>query len=150
MQSVAKKRYVIWSPGKCPGIFLSADRNAVSRVCSGGSVFRRRGGKEILAEGAGLPLQTKMDGKEVFRFAVRAIPKAAGGALADVGIGMDEVDSIVCQQANARIIDHFAKQSGQPPGKFFKNIDHTGNTSAASIPIALNEMESRGLLHEGE
>lgn len=129
---------------------MSADRNAVSRVSSGGSVFRRRGGKGILAEGAGLPSQIKMDGKEVFRFAVRAIPKAAGGALADAGIGMDEVDSIVCHQANARIIDHFVKQSGQPPGKFFKSIDHTGNTSAASIPIALNEIESRGLVHEGE
>lgn len=116
-----------------------------------GSFLAARGGREILAEGAGItPSYIKMDGKAVFRFAVEVMPKAAKGALAAAGITMDDVDHIVCHQANSRIIDHFIKKSGQNPDKFFKNIDHCGNTSAASIPLALNEMNRKGLLHEGD
>ena len=116
-----------------------------------GSFLAARGGREILAEGAGYtPSYIRMDGKAVFRFAVEVMPKAAKGALSDAGISMDDIDHIICHQANSRIIDHFIKKSGQNPDKFFKNIEHCGNTSAASIPIALNEMNQKGLLHQGD
>lgn len=116
-----------------------------------GSFLAARGGMEIHAGGAGYEKSyVGMDGKAVYRFAVEVLPKAADGALSRAGLTMDDCSWIVCHQANERIIRHFAKHSGQPPEKFFLNIDHTGNTSGASIPLALSEMEEKGLLHAGD
>lgn len=91
-----------------------------------------------------------MEGKEVFRFAVEAIPKGIAGVLAQSGSRLEEIDWFVCHQANARILAHAAKAMGVPVEKFFMNLDRCGNTSAASIPAALDEMSRRGLLREGQ
>ena len=91
-----------------------------------------------------------MDGKAVFRFATNIIPKCLNETLARAGKTLDEVDWVVFHQANARIIDHCIKKLAAPAEKFYQNIDHTGNTSGASVPMAISEMWDEGLLKEGQ
>lgn len=110
-----------------------------------------RGGTELLVEGAGAPRSTiKMDGKPVFRFAVEVMPRCLNATLAAADVALDAVDWVVCHQANSRIIDHCVKKLHADAAKFYKNMDRFGNTSAASIPVAINEMAEKGLLHAGQ
>lgn len=92
----------------------------------------------------------KMDGRQVYNFAVKAIAEGIPGMLAANGFGIDDVAWIVPHQANVRIIEAAAKRAKIPLEKFFLNIEEYANTSAASIPIALTEMDSKSLLHEGD
>ncbi len=92
----------------------------------------------------------KMAGSELFKVAVRVLVKAAQDALAGCGMGIEDVDLLVPHQANARIIDAAAKRLGIPEEKVFVNLDRYGNTSAASIPIALDEACRQGRVHEGD
>ena len=91
-----------------------------------------------------------MDGKAVFRFASDTVPACLTALLADAGCTMEQVDWVVCHQANGRIIDHVVKKLGAPPEKFYKNMQRYANTSAASIPLALDEMAREGLLRAGQ
>ena len=91
-----------------------------------------------------------MDGKAVFRFAVDALPKSLNKVLAETGLTLDDLDWVVCHQANSRIIDHCIKHLNADPAKFYKNMDRHGNTSAASIPVALNELAEAGKLTPGQ
>lgn len=92
----------------------------------------------------------KMRGREVFRYAVGAIVQEIAALEEQTGISAREVDYIVCHQANRRIIDHVRKATDLPEEKFFLNLDRYGNTSAASIPLALAEMKERGMLQPGK
>lgn len=110
-----------------------------------------RGGRAILANGPGpLAPQLTMDGRAVFRFAVEAIPRCIDGILAQTNLTLDDIDWVVCHQANERILDHCIKKLHAPAEKFYKNMARYGNTSAASIPIALDEMNGQGLLKPGQ
>ncbi len=110
-----------------------------------------KGGLEIYIEGVASPSSTvHMDGREVFKFAVSAIPKVIKKLFDKTGLSMEDIDHCVCHQANARIIDHVVKKFKAPEGKFYKNMDRFGNTSAASIPIALNEMIEKGSVKPGQ
>ena len=91
-----------------------------------------------------------MDGKAVFRFAVDALPKSLNKVLTETGLTLDDLDWVVCHQANSRIIDHCIKHLNADPAKFYKNMDRHGNTSAASIPVALNELAEAGKLTPGQ
>ena len=91
-----------------------------------------------------------MDGKAVFRFAVDALPKCLNAVLTETGRTLDEVDWVVCHQANSRIIDHCIRALKADPAKFYKNMERHGNTSAASIPVALNELAESGQLQPGQ
>ncbi len=91
----------------------------------------------------------QMDGQEVFRFATSIMASSVQKVLEESNIGIDEIDYIVPHQANVRIIEYAAKKLKLPKEKFFVNLDKYGNTSAASIPIALNEMYEKGLLKKG-
>lgn len=91
----------------------------------------------------------RMDGKAVFRFAVDALPRTLHAVLDATHHTLDDVDWVVCHQANSRIIDHCVKKLAADPGKFYKNMDRHGNTSAASIPVALNELAESGRLRPG-
>lgn len=116
-----------------------------------GSYLFSRGGFEIQAEGAGYPVShIRMDGRAVFRFAVEALPRAGRAALQSAGLSVDDIDHIICHQANERIIDHVVKRENLPKEKVYRNISRYGNTSAASIAMAIGEMDEKGLLHEGE
>ena len=109
-----------------------------------------RGGRAILANGPGpLAPGLTMDGRAVFRFAVEAIPRCINGILAQTHLTLDDIDWVVCHQANERILDHCIKKLHAPAEKFYKNMARYGNTSAASIPIALDEMNGQGLLKPG-
>ena len=91
-----------------------------------------------------------MDGRAVFRFAVEALPHCLHTVLDQTNQTLDDLDWVVCHQANSRILDHCIKQLNADPTKFYKNIDRYGNTSAASIPLALHEMSESGLLQPGQ
>ena len=91
-----------------------------------------------------------MDGKAVFRFAVEAMPRCLQAVLDRSQKTLSDLDWVVCHQANSRIIDHCVKSLHAEPSKFYKNISRHGNTSAASIPIALDEMAESDLLRPGQ
>ena len=91
-----------------------------------------------------------MDGKAVFKFAVAAIPKVMNTIFEKSGKTIEDVDHCICHQANARIIDHVVKKYNAPAEKFYKNMDRFGNTSAASVPTAMNEMWEKGMIKPGQ
>jgi 3-oxoacyl-[acyl-carrier-protein] synthase-3 len=92
----------------------------------------------------------KMNGNEVFRFAVRVMGDAAAEAVERVGLSFADIDMLIPHQANVRIIDAAARRLDLPREKVWVNLDRYGNTSAASIPIALVEAEAAGALEEGD
>ncbi len=85
-----------------------------------------------------------MNGREVFRFATRVMADACLDVVASAGLTMDDIDVIVPHQANKRIIEAAARGLRLPMDRFVVNLDRYGNTSAASIPIALCEAVSEG------
>ncbi len=91
-----------------------------------------------------------MDGREIFRFAVRAMEDAARQAVADAGLCMDDITYFVPHQANQRIISAVAKGLGVPMERVIVNVDRYGNTSSASIPLALCEAWEEDRLHDGD
>ena len=92
----------------------------------------------------------RMEGREVFRRAVRVVVDSSVGVLGRAGMTVDDVDLFVPHQANARMIEAIADRLGIPPEKVMTNIERYGNTSAASIPLALAEGADSGRLHDGD
>jgi len=90
-----------------------------------------------------------MDGKEVFKFAVKALEESVEKALLLAGLEVKDMDVLIPHQANIRIIDHVIKKFGFPKEKVYVNLQRYGNTSAASVPIALDEAKKDGKLREG-
>jgi 3-oxoacyl-[acyl-carrier-protein] synthase-3 len=91
-----------------------------------------------------------MDGREVFKFAVRAMEDVTREAAAKAGIGLDDIAYLVPHQANLRIMTSFAKGLGIGPERIISNVARYGNTSSASIPVALCEAWEDGLLKAGD
>ncbi|MDR2006121.1 MAG: ketoacyl-ACP synthase III [Acidaminococcales bacterium] len=89
-----------------------------------------------------------MDGSEVFKFASRIVPKVAFDVLKDTGVAVGDIDIVIPHQANVRIIKSAAKRLGLPVEKFYVNIERYGNTSAASVAIALAEAWENGLIRK--
>jgi 3-oxoacyl-[acyl-carrier-protein] synthase-3 len=87
-----------------------------------------------------------MNGRQVFRFASHVVHTSIQDVANKADLGLDDVDLIIPHQANTRIIDHVAKKLKLPKEKFYSNLERTGNTSAASIPIALCDAVESGLL----
>jgi 3-oxoacyl-[acyl-carrier-protein] synthase-3 len=92
----------------------------------------------------------QMEGREVFRRAVRAVVESATTAMAKAGVVADDISVFVPHQANVRIIDAAASRLGIPMEKAIVNIDRYGNTSAASVPIALAEAVDAGRIDNGD
>lgn len=90
-----------------------------------------------------------MDGKEVYKFAVNALPEAAKSAAEKINFDLNEIDVVISHQANIRIIKTAAKNLGVPIEKFYINLDKYGNTSSVSIPLALHEAIQDGTLKRG-
>lgn len=109
-----------------------------------------RGDMAIQVGGPRRTLPMTMEGQNVFRFAVSTIPATVEELLEKTGKTLDEVDWVVCHQANQRIIDASVRRLGVPAEKFYKNLDRYANTSAASIPLALAEMKESGKLKSGQ
>ncbi len=91
-----------------------------------------------------------MNGQETFKFAVSRMTEDIKYAAEQAGITLDDLAWIVPHQANRRIIDFASKRLHVPKEKFFVNIEHVGNTSAASVPIALDELVRSGQLKRGD
>jgi 3-oxoacyl-[acyl-carrier-protein] synthase III len=92
----------------------------------------------------------RMDGKEVFKFAVRVIGKSTGAALEKAGLQYSDISYLIPHQANTRIIDAAAKRLDMSHDRVHSNIDRYANTSAASIPIALDEAVRDGKIKSGD
>ncbi|MEO5589650.1 MAG: beta-ketoacyl-ACP synthase III [Gemmatimonadaceae bacterium] len=91
----------------------------------------------------------QMAGREVFKHAVRSMSEAADRALDSARLTAADIDLLIPHQANVRIIEATAKHSGIAMDKVYVNVDRYGNTSSASIPIALDEALERGVVKEG-
>ncbi len=104
---------------------------------------------DLLVEGnAGAYIQ--MEGREVFKHAVRAMEDAVRGLLEKENISKDSLSLIIPHQANMRILNNLIDRLDIPQSKVFINVSKYGNTSAASIPIALDEANSSGLIAQGD
>jgi 3-oxoacyl-[acyl-carrier-protein] synthase III len=91
----------------------------------------------------------KMAGREVFKAAVLAMSEACDEAMRRAGVTADEIDLLIPHQANVRIIEATAKHAGMPMDKVMVNVDRYGNTSSASIPLALEQAITEGRVHRG-
>ncbi|HFB52631.1 MAG TPA: ketoacyl-ACP synthase III [Anaerolineae bacterium] len=92
----------------------------------------------------------KMDGRTVFKFATRVMPQSTLKVLENAGMTIDDIDLLIPHQANARIVDLAVRRLGISPDKVFLNLQKYGNTSAASIPLALVEAYEEGRIKEGD
>ena len=92
----------------------------------------------------------KMNGRETFKHATRNMAAIAKQVLEDSGLGLDDIDLLVPHQANLRIITYIAEQLGVPMEKVYTNVQRYGNTSSASIPLALTEARQNGRLKPGD
>jgi 3-oxoacyl-[acyl-carrier-protein] synthase-3 len=91
-----------------------------------------------------------MNGKEVFKIAVRSMEEISRQALDEAGVGVEQVSLIIPHQANRRIIVALAERLGVPMEKVVVNLDRYGNTSAASVPVALDEARREGRIQQGD
>lgn len=126
------------------------------------SVFQVKGGSDVIdipnhagtspfyKRGQEKSPYIHMKGQETFKFAVNAICKDAQTLLERQGLTFEDIAYIVPHQANQRIIDFASHKLKVPKEKFYTNIDRYGNTSSASIPIALAEMNQKGLLKKDD
>lgn len=94
--------------------------------------------------------KVSMDGQAVFRFAVRRVPQVIEEVLCINGLSREEIGCYVLHQANQRIVEAVAKRLKEPLGKFPMNLQNYGNTSSASIPILLNELDQSKRLKTGD
>jgi 3-oxoacyl-[acyl-carrier-protein] synthase-3 len=102
---------------------------------------------EMLTDGTCFP---QMNGREVFKHAVTKFPEVILEALQKNELALEDIDLLIPHQANLRISEAVATRLGLPPEKVFNNIQRYGNTTAASIPIALDEALEMGKLKEGD
>ena len=114
------------------------------------SVVGSRGDLAIQVGGPLRSIPMTMDGQNVFRFAVSTLPMCVDKLLEKSGLTLEDVDWVVCHQANQRIIDASIRRLGVPAEKFYKNLDRFANTSAASVPLAIAEMKESGKLVSGQ
>ena len=135
---------VVLQASERPGILssvLHADGSHAGILCVPGNVS---GGKTI-----GDPL-LRMDGQAVFKFAVKVLDEVARETAAAAGVELADVDWLIPHQANVRILNATAKKLGVAPGRVVVTVDRHGNTSAASIPLALDEALRAGRIKAGQ
>ena len=97
-----------------------------------------------------LDITVQFDGREIFRRAVKGMTRSGLSVLSHAGYTIDDVQLMIPHQANRRIIEAAGNKLGIDPGRVYINVDRFGNTSAASIPIALAEAVERGRINPGD
>jgi 3-oxoacyl-[acyl-carrier-protein] synthase III len=130
-----------------PQFILGADGSGGPSLCVPGGGSAHPASEETIANRMHF---VKMAGPEVFRFATRVVEESTGQVLKKAGLTPDDIDLFIPHQANVRIIDHAVKRLHIPQDRVFLNIDRYGNTSSASIPIALYEAQQQGKLRPGD
>jgi 3-oxoacyl-[acyl-carrier-protein] synthase-3 len=126
---------------------LGADGSGMENL-----IFRRGGTRSPFKPGETIdkPTHIEMNGQEIYYFAVKTMSETIVRLMEQEGITIADVARIVPHQANARIVQAAGKRLNIPEEKFFLNIEEYGNTSAASIPIALDELNRGGQLKKGD
>jgi 3-oxoacyl-[acyl-carrier-protein] synthase-3 len=142
---------VVLQPTAAPGGLLSF---VLGSDGSGGcSLYVPAGGSREPASAATVAERrhyVKMQGREVFRFAARIVPDSTLSALEQAGLTTEDIDLLIPHQANVRIIDAAARRLKLSDGAVFSNVERYGNTSAASIPVALCEAIEEGRVRSGD
>ena len=142
-------------------VILEAGSNEQGLICyqlgadgAGGCLLDRPVGgatnpltSELVAEGRHF---LQMDGRNVFKWAIQAVTESILSVLEQAGVTTDDVSLFVLHQANIRIIDHAMKVLNIPGSKVYNNLDRIGNTSAASIPLVLDEAHREGRIQRGD
>jgi 3-oxoacyl-[acyl-carrier-protein] synthase-3 len=134
---------VVLSAGETPGIHATrvhADGSQVDMLCVPGNVSR---GKIT-----GSPF-LQMNGQGVFKYAVRVLEESARETVAAAGMQLSDIDWLIPHQANVRILEATARKLELPREKLVVTVDHHGNTSAASVPLALDEFVRAGKIRAG-
>ena len=109
-----------------------------------------RENNNLLVRNPFTPSYVKMDGQEVYKFAVSTVPASIQRVLEKAGMEAGDMKYFVLHQANIRIIQSVAKRLKADEGKFPVSLDHCGNVSAASVPILLDEINKKGMLERGD
>ncbi len=120
--------------------------SAYIRIPVGGSKIPYSSNENIAEE----DLFFKMDGRKVYEFTIKEIPACVKRLIEKAGIAPSDLDAVIFHQANIRIIDAVAKDCEIPREKFFVNIQKYGNTSSASVPLALDEAVRAGKVKAGD
>lgn len=143
--------------GDGAGAVLLEARSDGTGILSNYLMASGSGGKYLIMPGGGSrdPEIKKsryiwMDGKEVFKFAVSVLPESVKKVTEKAGINISDIDLLIPHQANIRIIDFALKKLGLSKEKAYVNLDRYGNTSAASIPIALDEATRNKRIKKGD
>ena len=130
-------------------VVLEADTSGNRGVCS--TFLKSDGSQSDILElpSWGSPRYLRMNGNEVFKCAVRMLREATGSCLKKAGITLEQVDLLIPHQANIRIISAMAEYLKLPMDRVVTNLERYGNTSSASIPIALDEAWNAGRIKPG-
>jgi len=134
-------------PGGIREIRLGSDGIHSELICLPGGGSRRPPSAEVIEE---REHYLKMQGNKVFKLAVQSMEQAARDTLAALGWSVGDLDWVLAHQANRRIVDAVRDRLEIPPEKMPTNVDRMGNTSAASIPVLLDECRSEGRIRPGD
>lgn len=142
---------VLLQASDAPGGLLGFDLFSDGTGCEG--IIMPAGGSARPASHATVDAHQhaiRMLGSEVYKYATRQMGESAMAALRNAGLSVDDVDQFVFHQANLRILNNVQKQLNIPAEKTYVNIEKYGNTSAASVPMALVEAVAAGRIHQGD
>ncbi len=117
---------------------------------TGAQLIYREGGTRNLATGSGTQHTLHMNGRAVFNFAVKVFDDILCGLLTRAGYAFKDLACVIPHQANARIVEAVARRMGVPLETFYMNMETTGNTSAASIPVALDAAVRSGKIKDDD
>ena len=141
--AVIVERSVEGEPGRINSMLLRSDGSQAGLLYAGGPC-------SLGADGLRQEAHIVMDGRSVFRNAVHALVDTSAEAIAKAGLTIDDIALCVPHQANLRIIAAMADRAGLPMERVYVNVQRYGNTSSATVPIALAEAEAEGRLKPGD
>jgi 3-oxoacyl-[acyl-carrier-protein] synthase III len=146
-------RVVDYTDRRTAGLFGDGAGAALLTLGGPGQIgpiaLRSDGSRGDLIQASNEERLVRMDGRATFRAAVAAMSDTTQQVVSDAGLALEEIDLFVYHQANSRIISAVGERLDLPPGRVIDCLAEYGNTSAASIPIALSEAASTGLLRKG-
>lgn len=150
---------ILFGDGAGATILQKSDKGGILSICLGSDgggwdlLYQPGGGSRIPSTAQSVENREhylKMNGKEVFKIAVTSMGNASVEAIEKAGLKPDDIDMFIAHQANYRIMDAVRKRIKIPTEKVFMNISKYGNTSSASVPIALDEALEQGNIKEGD
>lgn len=150
---------ILFGDGAGATILQKSDKQGILSICLGSDgggwdlLYQPGGGSRMPPTEQSIKNRMhylKMNGKEVFKIAVKSMGNASVEAIEKAGIKAEDIDIFIAHQANYRIMDAVRKRINLPTEKVFMNISKYGNTSSASVPIALDEALEEGRIKEGD